>query len=73
MLSGEDRFLSTDDVILAVFDDFKTIENKKKEVSAQVADNLRHLADISEIQNRKKSGSKTEYWASPGVSDYEFN
>lgn len=73
MLSGEDRFISTDDVILAVFDDFKTIENKKKEVAVQITDNLRYLADISEIQNRRKSGSKTEYWASPGVSDYGFN
>jgi hypothetical protein len=72
-LHEEERFLSSTEIISAVFDDFKTIESQKKEVSAQVEENLDNLHLAGEILQRRKKVSKLNYWAVPGVNDHEFN
>jgi len=72
-LHDEEKFMSSSEIISAVFDDFKTIETQKKEVSVQVEENLIDLRQTGEIIHRRKSSSKQDYWSSPGINDEEFN
>ena len=71
-MNSEERFLSTDEVVLAVYDDFKTIEPRKKEVAIQIEDNLSELAQKGDIQKRIDSKKRSTHWAAKDVSDHEF-